>query len=575
MRFPTTWGSPFTSRLHLDHTEIVRMFRTAELGRSIEKSEFKRRVPALREGLLSAQNALRGTDSPVIVLFGGVDGAGKGDVVNSLNEWMDPRWLVTRAFDEPSDEEKERPEYWRFWRALPPKGQVGLLMSAWYSRPLIERAHGGSEEDFERALENIVGLEQQLADDGACIIKFWLHLGKQGQEKRFRRLESDPVQAWRVNESDWANWERYDDFIGAAERIIGRTSTGAAQWHIVEGHDLRYASLHVGEMLLETMQSRIAERERLEAARANTPPTPGEADTAAPSEPARDEHPVVATGSAAPTILSALDTTQRLEKSEYNRLLPLYQGRVNQLQKQARDRGISTLLVFEGWDAAGKGGAIRRINAALDSRAVRVIPVAAPTDEEQAHHYLWRFWRHLSRAGQVTIFDRSWYGRVLVERVEGFATQKEWLRAYGEINRFEQQLTDHGIVLLKFWMHISQDEQLRRFEEREQTPYKRWKLTGEDWRNRARWAEYEEAVHDMVERTSSSVAPWRLIGADDKRLARISVLRQVCEALARSLGEDVGVDEAQKEVGNGKKRKNGKDRKASRAGMNGKGSAAA
>jgi polyphosphate kinase 2 (PPK2 family) len=236
------------------------------------------------------------------------------------------------------------------------------------------------------------------------------------------------------------------------------------------------------------------------------------------------------------TVLSSVDTSKKLAKPEYRKLLATYQGRINRLQKRARDQGVSTILVFEGWDAAGKGGTIRRINSALDSRGIRVIPTAAPTDEERAQHYLWRFWKHLSRAGRVTIFDRSWYGRVLVERVEGFASEREWRRAYAEINRFEKQLVDHGIVLAKFWLHITKEEQLRRFREREQTPYKRWKLGEEDWRNRERWEDYELAAHDMVERTSTTLSPWHLVPANDKCYARVEVLKQVSRALEARVG---------------------------------------
>jgi polyphosphate:AMP phosphotransferase len=499
------------------------MFRTAELGRKVSKAEYRERVGALRQALLETQNALRHADFPVIVLFGGVDGAGKGDTVNALNEWMDPRWMVTRAFDEPGEEELERPEYWRYWRALPPKGQIGLLMSAWYSRPLVDRAYGGSDDELEVALGEIAAFEKQLADDGALILKFWLHLGKGEQEKRFRRLEKDPLQSWRVTERDWENWHRYEHFVAAAERIITRTSTGDAPWHIVEGRDARYANLRVGDVLLGAIQERLEERAR-------------ENHTAAVDEASAPVQSPDLSGQRTVTVLSSVDTSKKLAKPEYRKLLATYQGRINRLQKRARDQGVSTILVFEGWDAAGKGGTIRRINSALDSRGIRVIPTAAPTDEERAQHYLWRFWKHLSRAGRVTIFDRSWYGRVLVERVEGFASEREWRRAYAEINRFEKQLVDHGIVLAKFWLHITKEEQLRRFREREQTPYKRWKLGEEDWRNRERWEDYELAAHDMVERTSTTLSPWHLVPANDKCYARVEVLKQVSRALEARVG---------------------------------------
>jgi polyphosphate kinase 2 (PPK2 family) len=361
------------------------VFRTAELGRKVSKQEFQARERVLRQDLLEAENVLRQADFPVIVLFGGVDGAGKGDLVNALNVWMDPRWLVTRAFDDPSQEDEERPEYWRFWRELPPKGSVGLLLSAWYSRPLLRRAHGGSAAEFDEALDDIVAFEKQLADDGALIIKFWLHLGKKAQEKRFKSLEKDPLQNWRVTETDWENWRNYDRFIAAAERIIVRTSTGEAPWHIVEGADSRYSSLRVGDLLLEAIQRQLTDQ----AAARPTLTENGEASGCrekSPSGPAEDATREAQTRRSRPlTVLAALDTTQRLAKIEYRKLLATYQGQLNQLQRRARGEQVSTILVFEGWDAAGKGGAIRRINAALDSRALRVIPIAAPTDEERAH----------------------------------------------------------------------------------------------------------------------------------------------------------------------------------------------
>ena len=193
------------------------------------------------------------------------------------------------------------------------------------------------------------------------------------------------------------------------------------------------------------------------------------------------------------------------------------------------------ILALEGWDAAGKGGAIRRVTHALDARMYRVIPIAAPTDEERAHHYLWRFWRHLPRLGRITIYDRTWYGRVLVERAEGFASEAEWMRAYKEINEFEEQLTEHGIVLVKYWLHISADEQLERFKERETAPWKQYKITPEDYRNREKMNLYEQAASDMIARTSTEFSPWTLVEANDKRYARIKVLRTLCDRLDAAL----------------------------------------
>lgn len=521
------------------------MFRTAELGQKVSKEDFEGVAQALRTDMLEMQQTLRGADFPVIVVFAGVDGAGKGESVNLLNEWMDPRWIVSRAYDKPSDEERERPDYWRFWRDLPPKGMIGLFLSCWYSRPILDRVYGGnSEAEFDDRLEQIAAFEKMLAEDGALILKFWMHLGKDVQKKRLKALEKDPLQHWRVSKDDWRNWKNYDNFTAAAERTIMRTGTGTAPWVIVEGSDPRYRSLTVLTTLRDAVRKQLAQRAASRRVRE-------ELQTATPegqSRPGRGGKPAAAKAQAEPavsqdgvprplTILDSLDMSVNLAPDEYGTALKKARAELNSLYRRAKEKKVSTLLVFEGWDAAGKGGAIRRMTAALDARDCRVIPIAAPTDEERAQHYLWRFWRHLPRAGRLTVFDRSWYGRVLVERVERFATEDEWMRAYAEITEFEEQLVRHGIVLGKFWIHITKEEQLARFKLRDETAYKKWKLTDEDWRNRDRWELYEEAVNDLVERTSTSIAPWTLVEGNDKRHARIKVIRTVCDHLRRKLGD--------------------------------------
>ncbi|CDH44428.1 polyphosphate:AMP phosphotransferase [Candidatus Contendibacter odensensis] len=500
------------------------MFRTAELQRKLPKEDYHQQVPQLRQELLMMQMELRDAGFPVIVVFAGVDGAGKSETVNKLHEWMDSRWLITRAFGDPSDEERDRPEYWRFWRELPPNGRIGLFLSSWYSLPILDQVYGHTSlAEFDERLERIKTFEQTLANDGALILKFWMHLSKDAQKERLRKLEKSPLLHWQISKRDWRHWEMYDQFIAAAERTLMKTGTGLAPWKIVEGYDERYRSVTVATTL------RDAIRFRLDEVKAGRGDGNSEA-TAHSSVPAVDPN-----GSARVTVLSHLDMSKTLAKDDYDASLKRYQAKLNQLQRSARDRKVSTLLMFEGWDAAGKGGSIRRITSALDARDYQVIQIAAPTDEEAAHNYLWRFWRHLPRAGHVTIYDRSWYGRVLVERIEGFARTREWQRAYAEINDFEAQLVESGIVLLKFWLHITPEEQLRRFQEREQIAYKAWKLTDEDWRNRERWASYELAVNDMVEHTSTRQAPWTLIEANDKRHTRIEVLRTLCERMEAAL----------------------------------------
>jgi polyphosphate:AMP phosphotransferase len=509
------------------------MFETAELGRKVSKAEYNKVAPVLRTDLLEIQQKLREADVPVIIVFGGVDVAGKNETINLLNTWMDPRWIATCAYGPPSDEEGERPEFWRFWRDLPPKGLIGLYLSAWYSRPVLERVNRKIDDvEFDKKLDRIQTFEKELADDGALILKFWMHLGRDAQRKRFKALEKDSLTSWRVTKTDWENLRRYDDFITAAERAITRTSTGDAPWHVIEGYDFRYCGLTVAMVIRDALQKhldKVAQHKRLTE----------QTDTRDPEFKPSKEPDECAEGRDRPnlristgiTILSRLDMHQTLSKKEYQRELIKYQALIHRLHRQAIGERVSMIAVFEGWDAAGKGGAIRRVAAALDARDYRVIPFAAPTDEERRRHYLWRFWRQISRAGRVTFFDRSWYGRVLVERIEGFASEPEWQRAYAEINDFEQQLVGHGLILCKFWLHISPDEQLKRFKEREEIAYKKWKLTTEDWRNREKWDLYEEAVNDMVERTSTGYAPWTLVEGNDKRFARIKVLQTLCSAI--------------------------------------------
>jgi polyphosphate:AMP phosphotransferase len=497
------------------------MFEAAELGRTISKEDYKKQELVLRGELLDAQRALSTAKFPVIIVFAGVDGAGKGETVNLLNEWMDPRWMTTRAYGPASDEEAERPAYWRFWRDLPPNGRIAFFLSSWYSRPILDRVNGrSSKPTFVQRIDRIVEFERTLSDNGAVILKFWMHLGKEAQKQRLKKLEKDKLSRWRVTKQQWKNWRMYDQFIAAAEQAIRQTSKVAAPWTIVEGVDEGYRSVTVATTIRDAIRQALARG------------TPVSLDAPKPATTKKQNQ----APSSAVTILSHLDMTQVVPKKSFDKALETQQGRLNLLQRKAQDRGVSTILVFEGQDAAGKGGAIRRVTAALDARSFQVIPIAAPTDEERAHHYLWRFWRHLSRAGRLTIFDRSWYGRVLVERVEGFATREEWMRAYSEINEFEDQLVASGIVLVKYWLHITFDEQLRRFKEREKTSHKQWKLTPEDWRNREKWPVYEQAVNDMVERTSTRRAPWTLVEGNDKNFARLKVLDTVCDRLEKAVG---------------------------------------
>ena len=493
------------------------MFEVAELGHKVTKSDYNEKIPELRTQLLTIQQQLRNQDYSDIILISGVDGGGKGEVINLLNEWLDPRLMRTNAYDSPSDEEKERPTFWRYWRTMPAKGTIGIYVGSWYSNPIAQRVYDKiSDVDLKVHLTRIKELEQELADDNTLIIKCWLHLKQEQQKKRLKQLEKNPETAWQVTERDKKHLKMYDTFVGVAENVLTETSSAQNPWLIVEGSDIRYSSLTVGQHILDKIKFHISSCAKQQ-------------DTQVVAQPARIIH------GNQPSLLDALDLKRNLDKDKYNEQLSHYQGKLNKLARQAHAKKVSSILVFEGWDAGGKGGAIRRLTHAMDARNYQVIPIAAPTEEERMQHYLWRFWRHMPRAGRVTIYDRSWYGRVLVERVEGFATESEWTRAYPEIRNFEEALTEHGIAVLKFWLHIDPDEQLRRFKAREQISYKQYKITDEDYRNREKWDAYSLAVNDMVARTSTQSSLWTLVEANDKRYARIKVLKTYCAKLEEML----------------------------------------
>jgi len=451
----------------------------------------------------------------VVILINGVDGAGKGETVNLLNEWMDPRLIATCAFGQPSDEEEERPRMWRYWRSLPAKGKIGILFGSWYTDPIIERVSGDIKtSELHHQIDEIVRFEKMLAHEGVLLLKFWFHLSKDKQKQRLEQLEKDPKTRWRVTEQDWQHFKQYDKFKEVSESVLRETSTAEAPWIVVEGEDANYRSLTVGKLILQEIKQRLAQQ----------PKVMTQSD-AAPLLPPIDNL----------QLLDTLDLDKSYSKKDYQEDLEKWQGKLNLLSRHPKFKEHSVIAVFEGNDAAGKGGSIRRITAALDARQYTIIPIAAPSEDERVQPYLWRFWRHIPRKGRFSIFDRSWYGRVLVERVEGYCQEHEWLRAYSEINDFEQQLVEHGAIVVKFWLAISKEEQLKRFQEREQIGFKRFKITEEDWRNRDKWDNYVHAVGDMVERTSTDIAPWTLVEANNKYYARIKVLKTLCEAIEKAL----------------------------------------
>jgi polyphosphate:AMP phosphotransferase len=491
------------------------MFESAEIGHKIDKDTYKRELPALRAALQDAQYDLKENGKiPVVVLVSGQDGAGKGETINILYEWMDPRFISTLAFSAPTDEEKERPFMWRYWRALPPKGRIGVFAGSWYSSPIHDRLEGNiSRADVDARIDQINRFEAMLVNEGALVLKFWFHLTKEGQKRRLKVLEKDPKTAWRVTKWNWDRLKTYDKLQDVVGHVLRMTNTPWAPWILIEGEDDRYRSLTTGKILLEAIRQRLSDADK------QTTPVA----------------PPIRVNIDGRNLLSELNLGHKLSENDYEEQLAKWQGKLSELVRDPRFKGRSMVCAFEGADAAGKGGAIRRIAAAMDARDYQIIPVAAPTEEERAQPYLWRFWRHIPRNGRVAIFDRTWYGRVLVERVEGFCAEADWLRAYSEINDFEHDLADAGVIVVKFWLQISQQEQLKRFKEREKIEFKRFKITEEDWRNREKWDAYQEAICDMVDRTSTGIAPWTLVEANDKGYARIKILRTICERLEAEL----------------------------------------
>lgn len=494
------------------------MFEALEIGNTLSKEAFKAQIPDLRVNLVNAQYDLREADFPVVILLSGNDRIGCNALLNTLHDLMDNRYMRTNALGRPTTEELERPRFWRYWRTLPRRGQIGVFLGAWPLNAIHEYMNGSLKKaGFARRLEHIRRFEQDLITDGALLLKFWLHLPKPMFKKRLKAAKKNPREVWQIEAEDWRAYQVYDAAIKVAERVVRETDTGDAPWQLIEGTDARYRDATVGQTILEALSQRLNGHSAA-LPTSILPPLPA----------VRQQVPQA-------TVLDTVDLSRSLPRADYRRQRTTYQGQLSRLSDRALVKGISSVLVFEGWDAAGKGGVIRRITAAMDPEHYNVFPVAAPTPEELAHPYLWRFWRRLPRAGYVTIFDRSWYGRVLVERVEGFASAAEWQRAYSEINDFEAQLCDRGIVLLKFWLHIDPDEQLRRFRDRETTPYKKYKITEEDYRNRDQWPLYEQAVHDMILHTSTDDAPWHLIPSNNKRWARIEVLKTYCQRLRERL----------------------------------------
>src|SRR5262245_6847587 len=495
------------------------MLKNIDLSREVAKAEYKRLKGDADLKLAALQRQVKALGIPVIVVFEGWSASGKGTLINELILPLDPRGLTVHSARGPTEEQAFYPFLWRFWNRTPTRGRLAIFDRSWNRKVVTDRIEGQVKgRRLRQAFEDIRSFERQLTDEGVVIVKCFLHISKSEQKRRFDALRASAATAWRVTKDDLRQHQRYADYLAAAEDMLTETDAERAPWTVVEAHDRRFATLKIFATVIDALERGVAAAGR----KAEDPPAPA-------SQPA----PTINTFNT--SVLDQVNLSLSLTPEESAIRLKKAQAKLRELQHQIYLRRVPVVIAYEGWDAAGKGGNIRRLTQNLDPRGYEVVPIAAPNDIEKAHHYLWRFWAQLPKAGHITIFDRSWYGRVLVERVEGFCTEAQWRRAYREINAMEQHLVHFGTIVLKFWLHIDPDEQLRRFKEREGFAHKQWKITDEDWRNREKMPQYREAVEEMLHRTTTPYARWTIVESNCKRYARVKVLETVCEAIRTRL----------------------------------------
>lgn len=495
------------------------MLETLDLDKRIDKAAYDKSFRPLRDRLDDLQRQIHEAGIPVAIIFEGWDAAGKGDSIEKLVGRLDPRGYKVHPIYSPSEDEALRPFLWRFWMRIPGKGEIAIFDRSWYYQVLQARVDEDvSKREWQAAFNENNQFERMLTDDGTVMLKFWLHISEKEQKKRFKAMEESKYDRWRVTKQDWKAHKQYPKYLAAAEEMLERTGTAYAPWAVVEATDKYYRRVRIFKVVIDALQT------ALDARAGSAKPKKGRASVAVPALQQMK------------TVLDDVDLTKKLSEKKFDEELQVLQVRLRELQFRCYDERKPVVIACEGWDAAGKGGAIKRIIGCLDPRGYSVIPIAAPKGDDATHHYLWRFWTRIPKAGHFAIFDRTWYGRVLVERVEGFCTEAEWRRAYQEIKEFELSLANYGTVLVKFWFHISPEVQLQRFKEREELDYKRYKITDEDWRNREKFDVYRAAVGDMVTSTSTTYAPWTIVEANDKLWARVRTMKTIADAIEEGLG---------------------------------------
>jgi len=508
------------------------MLEKVDLKKKLNKSDYKKVISELRDHVGALQRQAKDLNIPVIVVFEGWKAAGKGTLINELLQSLDPRGFQVFPTHGPSDEESIRPYFWRFWTKLPSKGRIAIFDRSWYRRVLVEKIEKtATPKELHYAYQEIPSFERQLVDEGTVIIKLFLHISCKEQKNRLEKLAADSATSWRVTEEDWTHHRGYLQYLAAVEEMIEKTDSDFAPWLIVEATDKRFATVKILTAMAQALETKIAEVARSNAV-ASLPEKSTDASTAVTPVTAATFIDIKSLKS---SLLSEIDLSVKIGAAEYQDKLKKYQQRLREIEYIIYKKKMPVLIVLEGWDAAGKGGAVSRLTQNMDPRGYTVIPISAPNDEEKSHHYLWRFWRVMPKQGHIAIFDRSWYGRVLVERVEGFCSEQEWRRGYREINEMEEQWVHYGAAVVKLWLHIDKDEQKRRFEERLANLAKQWKITGDDWRNRDKWIQYEEAIDEMFFRTSTTYAPWTIVEANSKPYARLKVLKTVIDTIDHCL----------------------------------------
>lgn len=493
------------------------MLEKIDLTKSLKKKEYKKRMVKLESKIAFLQRELKNLGVPVMIVFEGFGAAGKGTQINRLIQALDPRGFTVYSTDAETKDEKMHPFLWRFWTKTPEKGRIAVFDRSWYRKLLVDRYEKKtSKKEIPIILEEISSFEKQLTDGGTLVMKFFLDISEREQKKRFHKLMEKKATSWRVSDKDLDRNKHFQDYLEMADEMLTKTDSDYAPWTIVEAEDDRYATVKI----LSTVAAAFEDRYKKEK---ESKKKEREVDGRFDKSELND------------SVLKKVDLSKKMEEKAYEKRLDELQKKLRLLHGKLYAKRIPVVLAFEGWDAGGKGGAIKRLTNALDPRGYTVNPTSSPNDIERAHHYLWRFWTKMPKDGHIAIFDRTWYGRVMVERIEGFCTTQDWQRAYKEINQMEQQLVNHGAVVLKFWLHIDKEEQARRFQYRQDNPEKSWKITDEDWRNREKWDLYEKAVDEMLVRTSTADAPWIIVEGNDKLYARIKVLETVVNALEKRM----------------------------------------